>query len=52
MAKETDDPFAILQGLADSIRRSKLDVDNAYAIVLELGRSFAAQLKPKGINPS
>ena len=55
MAKTTPNPEkpndlpGILQAFADSIKRSKLDLDNAYALVLELGRSFTPQPKPKGI---
>lgn len=48
-AERTHTLLGILQAFADSVGRSKLDLDNSYALVLELGRSFAPQPKPQGI---
>jgi hypothetical protein len=39
----------MLQGWADAVRRSTCDLANPYALVLELGRAFAPQPKPRGI---
>lgn len=39
----------MLQGTADAVRRSQLDLANSYALVLEWGRTFTPQAKPKGI---
>ncbi len=48
MADPHDLP-SLLQWFADTIGRSNPDVRNAYALVLEFGRSFTPQPKPKGI---
>ena len=48
-AEKPKDLASLLQGLADAIRRSPLDLTNPYALVLEFGRAFAPQPKAKEI---
>ena len=48
-AEKAHNLLGILQTFADTFEWSKLGVGNAYALILELGQSFTAQAKPKGI---
>ena len=40
---------SLLERFSDMIQRSSMDLVNPYALVLELGRSFTPQRRPKGI---